>query len=69
MARYHFAMWAFGTSLMSIAVTRPGLRGAAPEIFALMLRMTLPIAPKLSDMLAAMQAGEHWHDLLTSVMA
>ena len=69
MARYHFAMWAFGTSMMSIAVTRPGIRGSAPEIFALMLRMTLPVAPKLSDMLAAAQGSEQWHYLLTSVMA
>ncbi len=69
MTRYHFAMWAFGASVMLTVCTRPGLRGLPPELIALMLRMTLPVTPKLSDMLVAMQGSEHWHHLFGTMMA
>lgn len=69
MARWNFVVWALGTIVMSASVARPGFRGLPPEVIALMLRMTLPVAPKLSDMLVAVQTSGHWPHLFVTVMA
>lgn len=69
MTRYQSVMWTLGASLMSTVSARAGLRGLPPELIALMLRMALPVAPKLSDILVVLQASGHWHDLFGTMMA
>ena len=69
MTRYNVVVWAFGASVMSMAVARPGLRGLPPEFLALMLRMTLPVAPNLSDLMVASQVVGHWQHVVATFAA
>jgi hypothetical protein len=56
-------MWAVS------ATARSGRVGLPPAWVVLMLRTALPIAPNLSDTLAALQGTEHWLHLVGTVMA
>ena len=60
-----YALW---MTWMSAVAARSTLRGLPPEWIGLMLRMALPVAPKVSDTLMSLQASEHLHQFVASVV-